>query len=260
MSTIPRDARERFYGQSVPSQVLDLFLMEMTNWRWCWRSAILSGIVTPLFSLLGLGVFARDSGTEALVYVMTGNVVVSLLFGTMNNVQSRVQWMRFQGGLDYIATLPVHRYAFVLSMVAAFFLLNLPSIIITMALGPWLLNIPITLHPLVVLIVPFCAVPLAGLGAVLGLLGRTQQEAHNLTFLTTLLMTGLGPVIVPPDHLPGFMLVLGRFSPATYASSALRQVVIGPITTRLGFDLAVLGGIAVVSMWWIGRQMNRREE
>jgi ABC-2 type transport system permease protein len=35
-----------------------------------------------------------------------------------------------------------------------------------------------------------------------------------------LVMLGLGPVLIPPDRLPGIMLILGRLSPATYAASA----------------------------------------
>jgi ABC-type Na+ transport system ATPase subunit NatA len=88
-------------------QLVDLFLMELTNWRWSWRHVLLSGTITPLFTIVALGVFARDGGRETLVYVMTGNIVVSLLFGTMNNVQGHVEFLRFQGGLDYLATLPV---------------------------------------------------------------------------------------------------------------------------------------------------------
>ncbi len=259
MSTTPPDVAARRETQPLPVQWWDLFLMELTNWRWSWRGALLMGVVTPLFSLLGLGIFARDSGAEALVYVMTGNVVVSLLFGAMNSVQGRVLWMRFQGGLDFIATLPVNRSVFVLAMVSAFFLLNLPSVLITIVLGPLLLDIPLAPHPLLILTIPFCVAPLAGVGAILGLTGRTQQESGNLTFLLTLLMTGLGPVIVPPDHLPRFMLVLGRLSPATYAASALRQTLVGPVTPQLIVDLGVLAALAAVSLAWVGRAMNETE-
>ena len=246
--------------QSVVVQWWDLFLMELTNWRWSWRLSLLQGTITPLFSLLALGVFARDSGGEALIYVVTGNIVVSLLFGTMGNVESRVSWLRFQGGLDYFATLPVRCYVFVLAMVAAFLLISLPSLVITTVLGPLLLRVPVSIHPLIVLVVPWCTIPLAGVGAALGMIGRSQHVSGNLRFILMLIMTGLGPVVVPPDRLPRFMLVLGRFSPATYAASALRQVMVGPVTVRLLVDLTVLGGIAVVSMWWVGRRMSVRDE
>lgn len=256
MSTMPLDYR----GQPVLVQCWDLFRMELTNWRWSWRGSLLQGTVTPMFSLLALGLFARDSGREALLYVVTGNIVVSLLFGTMTSVESRVSWLRFQGGLDYVATLPVSRAAFVLAMVAAFLLLSMPSVIVTAVLGPLLLDAPVRLHPLILLVIPCCTAPLAGVGAALGMTGRTQQQSGNLTFLLMLVMTALGPVIVPPDRLPGIMVFLGYFSPATYAASALRQVMVGPVTMRLLVDLLVLCAVTAASMAWVGWRMGRQEE
>jgi ABC-2 type transport system permease protein len=240
-------------------QLVDLFVMELANWRWSWRSMVLYGTVTPLFTILALGVFAQDSGAEALGYVLTGNIVVGLLFGTMNSVQGRVEWLRFQGGLDYFATLPVARYALVLAMVLAFLLFSLPSLVITIVLGSTLLNVHLQFHPLLLIVIPVCATTLAGLGAMLGLVGRTRGEGGNLTFLVTLLLTGLGPVVIPPDRLPHIALVLGRLSPATYAASAFRQTVVGPITTRVIVDLLVLGGMATVLLWLVGRRMNWRQ-
>ena len=256
MSTTPLDRR----GQPVLAQWWDLFQMELTNWRWSWRGSLLQGTITPMFSLLALGFFARDSGREALLYVVTGNIVVSLLFGTMTSVESRVSWLRFQGGLDYVATLPVSRAAFVLAMVAAFLLLSLPSVIVTAVLGPLLLGAPVHIHPLILLVIPACTAPLAGVGAALGMTGRTQQQSGNLTFLLMLVMTALGPVVVPPDRLPGFMVFLGHFSPATYAASALRQVMVGPVTARLALDLLVLCAVTAASMAWVSRRMGRQEE
>lgn len=260
MCTMPPSGGRERRAHGVLVQLWDLFRMELTNWRWSWRSMVLSGTITPLCSLLALGVFARDAGPETLVYVMTGNVVVGLLFGTMHSVQSRVLWLRFQGGLDYVATLPVQRYVFVLAMVLSFLLISLPSVIITMALGPRLLDVPVRLHPLILLVVPACTLPLAGMGAILGLAGRTQRESGDLTFLLSFALMGLGPVIVPPDRLPATFTALGRLSPATYAASALRQTMVGPVTGQIAIDLAVLAVMAVVFLWLVGLKMNWRQE
>jgi len=88
----------------------------------------------------------------------------------------------------------------------------------------------------------------------------TQQQSGNLTFLLMLVMTALGPVIVPPDRLPGFMVFLGHFSPATYAASALRQVMVGPVTMRLALDTLILCGVTALSMAWVGWRMRSQEE
>jgi ABC-2 type transport system permease protein len=240
-------------------QLWDLFAMELTNWRWSWRTMLITGTIAPLFSIVALGIFARDSGTDALVYVLTGNVVVALLFGTMNSVQSRVEWLRFQGGLDYFATLPVPRYAFVLAMVLAFLLISLPSVLVTILLGALVLDVDVTLNPLVLLVIPLCAAPLAGVGAMAGLVGRSRGESGNLTFLLTFLLMALGPVVIPPDRLPEIALVLGRLSPATYAASALRQSLVGPVTSQIIVDAAVLAAMAVLFLWLVGRKMNWRQ-
>jgi ABC-2 type transport system permease protein len=67
-------------------------------------------------------------------------------------------------------------------------------------------------------------------------------------------------VLIPPDRLPGIMLILGRLSPATYAASALRQALLGPLTEQIVFDLAVLAGVTMVVFLLVGRKMDWRQK
>jgi ABC-2 type transport system permease protein len=71
-------------------------------------------------------------------------------------------------------------------------------------------------------------------------------------------MMGLSPVVIPPDRLPDIMRVLGRFSPATYATSALRQALLAPVAAKMALDLAVLVGFAAATFWLVGRKMDWR--
>jgi ABC-2 type transport system permease protein len=75
----------------------------------------------------------------------------------------------------------------------------------------------------------------------------------------TLGMAGLGPVVVPPDRLPRTLRVLGRLSPATYAASALRQVLLGPVTIQILIDLAVLTAMAVLLFGVVIKTMDWRQ-
>jgi ABC-type multidrug transport system ATPase subunit len=52
--------------------------------------------------------------------------------------------------------------------------------------------------------------------------------------LMLLALIGIGPVVIPPDQLPGSLRVLGWFSPVTYAASALRQARRQRAEQRLG--------------------------
>lgn len=241
-------------------QLADLTLIQLSNWRWSWRSMVVLGMAAPLFGVVAFGLFARDAGPEALGYVLTGNVVLSLMFENLNKVSGSFAFMRVTGALDHFATLPIRRYALVLATVLSFVVLSLPALTVTVVAGSLFLGVPMALSPLVVLVVPLTAVPLAGLGALIGSGARTPEEANSLSLLGTLVMAGLGPVIVPPDRLPHAMLALGRLSPATYAASAWRQVLFGPLTTEFVLDAAVLAGLAAAVLWLVGRRVDWRQD
>jgi ABC-2 type transport system permease protein len=241
------------------AQLADLFLIELTNWRWSWRSMLLTGTLAPLFSILALGIFAQDSGSKALAYVLTGNMVISLMFGNMGNVQSHFTFIRFEGTLDFYATLPIRKHNLIIAVVLSFLLLSLPSLVVTMLLGALVLDVPITFHPLVLAVIPACAISLSGIGALIGVSVRNRYQASALSLVVTMVMAGLGPVVVPPDRLPRVLLILGRLNPATYAASALRQAVIGPLTRYVAIDLAVLVGTGTAILWTVSRALDWRQ-
>lgn len=214
----------------------------------------------PLFLVVLLGVFANTQDRDALVYILTGNMVIGLLFGTMTRIIQRVEFLRFGGGLDFFATLPVQRFLFVFAMVASFLVFSLPSLVLTLTVGALWLQLPLALHPLLLLVIPLCTIPLAGVGVLLGLISRNWGEASSWGFVVSLLFSVLGPVMIPSDRLPAMLILLGHLSPATYAASALRQVVMGPVIGRIVVDLVVLVGMSVLLLWWVERKMSWREE
>lgn len=251
--------RNRMNSPGLLSQLGDLFLIELTNWRWSWRTLVLTSTITPLLGMLGLGVFARGGSQETLAYILSGNVVLALMFGMLEKLNSRFMFMRVTGALDYFATLPIQRFALILAIVLSFLALLLPALVVVIALGALLLGVPLSLSPLALLVVPLCAVPLSGIGALIGASARTPEEANALGLLLTFVLLGLGPVVIPPGRLPGILLVLGWFSPATYAASALRQALLGPVTARMLLDLAVLAGLSIVIFWLVSRKMQWRQ-
>jgi ABC-2 type transport system permease protein len=220
---------------------------------------VITGTVAPLASIAALGAFARDSGPEALAYVFTGNLVLTLMFENLNKVTSRFSYMRAVGNLDYYATLPIHRYLLVLAIVGSFLVLSLPALVVTALAGSLILGIQLAPHPLLLLVVPAAAVPLAGIGALIGCIAPNPQLSNSISTLSVLLLLALGPVIIPPDRLPPVMLLAGHLSPATYAASALRQTLLGPVTGRIALDMVALAAIALVVFLLVTRFMSWRQ-
>ncbi len=241
-------------------QITSLLFIELTNWRWSWRSMIVTATFAPLLSILGLGIFARDSGPMALSYVLTGNMVLSLMFGNMSAIEGHVSFLRFRGTFDYFATLPIFRPALVLAIIIAFLGLSFPSLVTTLLLGAVFLHVPLHPHPLLLLVIPLSAVPLAGIGALIGASVRVPEYGNSLVLITTLVLTGLGPVVIPPDRLPSLMIFLGNFSPATYAASAMRQTLLGPVTPRIWVDLGVLALTGIIIFWLVSKKLDWRQE
>jgi ABC-2 type transport system permease protein len=221
---------------------------------------LISSTITPLLSMAALGTFARDSGPQPLTYILVGNVVLSLMFGTLTNLQGHFVYLRIMGTLDYFASLPVRRYAFILAMVLAFLVLSLPALVVTIVVGSLFLGVPLRLSPLILLVVPVCAVSMAGIGTLIGAHAKSPDDSGSTGLLVTAVLLGLGPVLVPPDRLPAIMLLLGRLNPVTYAASALRQTIIGPLNEQIVLDLAVLGTFALVSLFLVGVKMDWRQK
>lgn len=239
-------------------QWLDLFLIELRNWRWGWRNLVLTGMVLPLFGMLLLGSFAGDLGGDTLAYVLSGNLVMGLLFEHQGKLASHFAYMKMAGSLDYFAALPIHKPLLVTAASAAFFLLFLPSLFVSLLGGAWILGLDLHIHPLALLVVPLCALPLAGLGALIGVSFRTPEEAMAIDRLLVITMLAMGPVLIPPARLPDWLVTLGYASPATYAASALRQVLLGPVTGRLAVDVAALVSVIGLSFWLVNRKMDWR--
>jgi ABC-2 type transport system permease protein len=181
------------------------------------------------------------------------------MFENQDKIAGHFVYMRFNGILGYFATLPIQKHTLILAVVLSFLFLSLPSLVVTALLGSLLLDVPIAPSPVLLIVAPMCAIPMAGIGALIGNSARTPQEAGSFSFLVTFLMFGLGPVVIPPDRLPGVMLFLGRFSPATYAASALRQALLGPLTGQIVLDLSVLAAFTMAVFWLVGRKMDWRQ-
>ncbi|MEU7297062.1 ABC transporter permease [Streptomyces exfoliatus] len=245
-------------------QVWDLFRIQLTNWRWSWPQMVLTGVLAPLVTIAALGLFARASGHAATEYVLTGSVTMAILFETQNKIASNFAFMRGNGAFEYYAALPVRREALILATLAAFSLLSLPAVAVTLLLGSALLDIPLTFSPLTPLCLLLALLPSAGLGAYIGSRSGTIEQASSLSLATTLLMMAAGPVAVPPELLPDALIWIGNLNPAVYAADSLRHSLTTPDASQALADMVVLTifagavwGLTSTRMHWRARQRRR---
>ena len=234
-----------FRAQSYPVQLVDLVLIELSNWRWSWRSIVVVGACVPFFGMIGLSIYARDLGPEVLKTIFSGSLVMSLMLGNLGNIQSHVVFMRFQGTLEYFASLPIHKHALMLAIIIAFFLLTLPALLTLLIIGSALLRIALAPHPLLLLVIPLCVLPMSAIGALIGVSVGSPQQGSSLSVMTAFVFGGLGPVLFPAERLPEVLRLIGLINPAARAASALRQTLIGPLNEQIALDVVILFGFTV---------------
>ena len=226
---------------SLPTQFADLLWVQLSNWRWSWRQLVITGMLAPVASILALGSFVgQDPLNDARHYIASGSLVLGLLFMNQNLVASNFAFMKENRTLAFFASLPLRRSVVVGATWVAFFLLSLPAALVTVIAGWAVLRLRLAPSPLVLLALPLAALPMAAIGALIGSTARSFEESSSLVLVATAAMTGLGPVLIPPSHLPAVLAYLGWVNPAAYAGSALREVLIGPITATLWLDLTAL--------------------
>ena len=247
------------HPQPFLTQLMTIFMMELMNWRWSWRFTMTICLIAPLVFTFMIGALADSAQRESLSYWMVGNIVLSLMFTNLSRMANRFAFMRSVGTLDYFATLPVQRAAVVAGVLLSFFVISLPAVITTIFFSAFYLAIPLQVHPLLLVVLPLAALSLAGTGAFIGVMARSQDEAITYGQVLSLLLLIMGPVMMPPSNLPQVMQWIGWGSPATYGSSALRQTLLGPITSRLWLDLIVLISITGGLLWFVGKRMDWRQ-
>jgi ABC-2 type transport system permease protein len=99
---------------------------------------------------------------------------------------------------------------------------------------------------------------MAAIGAVIGLTSSTPEAANAVRSLVAIALLVLGPVLIPPERLPGWFTWIGQVSPTVRAASALRQTLLGPVTTRLAVDLLLLGGMTFAGFWVVLQRLDWR--
>jgi ABC-2 type transport system permease protein len=243
--------------QRLGPQLADLALVQLSNWRWAWPQLVIAGLITPCASMIALGAFAKP---EDRGQIFIGSLVLALLFQTLNQVAANFAFMKTNGTLDFFATQPIRRTLVPIATVAAFLVLSLPALVVTIIVGAVLLDLSISPSPLLLLVVPLATIPAAGIGALIGSLTSTIEESAAISLVVTFVMTGLGPVMIPAAKLPAAVEFVGHANPATYVASALsRTLRDGPgVDWGLTGDLLALAGFAAVTMTLVVLKMPWR--
>ncbi len=256
MSTVITEEKIELRKLSWLQVFWDLLFIQLANWRWAWAPTVINGLLVPLTALFFLKAAAGDSAASN-EFLVSGNIIISLIFTTMYGTSARFAFMRTFGVLDYYATLPVSKILLVLAVNGGFLLLTLPSALLTILIAQ-LLGLKFSLNIFFFLIVPLASFSLSAVGAFVGVAAPNFDTANTITAILQFAFMGCGPVLIPAERLPDFLNIIGHFLPSTYAADALRRSLSNNFDLTFVLDLTFLVMFDLLAMLFVARKMEWR--
>jgi ABC-2 type transport system permease protein len=236
----------------------DLFLIQFSNVRTAWQWIFLVSAVMPLGLLFFLSFLARTARPAALLYYITGNVVVALMLNPLFMMSGQLSWAKQSKAFDFYAGLPISRVTLILAAISVSVMFTIPGMVVLLVVGMAVFHLWIVPSPLIVLIMVLSPLALSGLGAAVGILSPNQQVAGVIANVFMVLVMFLSPVFVPLARLPGLLQVTARLLPPTYAADGLRQTLSGRLDAAFLLDIGVLAGFSLLSLYLVTSRLDWR--
>ncbi len=212
----------------------------LSSYRGTWIMHIFMGLLVPV----GLGFAVKATlgtvSTDRAIFMLGGNITMSIAFGPTQFLINKLGWARQSKELEYWIALPVARLNLIIAIISVALLFALPGVLGCYVLGSLIFSLPFSGGWLLVVLIPLGVLPLAGIGAFLGIIAPSGQTAALIGNLLLIFVGLLSPMLIPPASLPGPLQTIALVFPTTYIADAFRSALSGNIGPSLLFDILFL--------------------
>jgi ABC-2 type transport system permease protein len=234
------------------------FFLSRRYWGWEVAFLVYSAAGALSISLIG----AQSGDSRLLLTLIVGAIFWNYLSVVFSWIAETITVERWEGTLEYTMMAPVRRSTHLLGSVAyamVYGLIHTAAILVAMVV--FFPNLSVG-HADVLTVVTFMVlgsfsfVGIAMLAAILPLL--YVERGAQMTFVIQSVLLLVSGVYYSIEVLPGWMQIVSRFSPATYALEGVRKGLIdGVPISQLGGDiwpLIVMGVVLIpFGLWAFGR-------
>lgn len=184
-----------------------------------------------------------DTPSGYFNFIAPGIMMMTVMMSVMTGLPAAISHEREIGTMDGIMVAPINRSSIILGKTLAQITRGLLQGAIIMGLSVVLFKVTINLSdlPLIIGLLLLGVFSFVGLGIVLTSLAKDQETAGMIMMTLMFPMMFLSGVFFPIQQMPEFMQTISAFLPLTYASDALRKVmVLGAGIPQISTDLIVL--------------------
>jgi len=181
-------------------------------------------------------------------FIAPGIMAMTVMMSVMTGLPVAISQEKEIGTMDGMMVAPINRLSILLGKTLAQTARGLIQGVIILALAIGIFGVAIQGNILLVFALLLLGVfSFVGLGIVITSFTKDQETAQMLMMTLMFPMMFLSGVFFPVQQMPGFMQTISHFLPLTYASDALRKVmVLGAGVPQISNELIILVVFGVV--------------
>jgi len=185
--------------------------------------------------------FLYGSGFNYVNFLVPGVLAMTAMFGCAFQMLTLV-WERSLGTLDRILVAPVRPRSIILGKTLAGCLTGFSQTILILILAHLVFGTQIGSIHLVLFVIFLTSFTFTGLGVLVSGICRDPREATAYNQIINWPLVFLGGVFFPIEMMPAPLQYISRFLPLTYATDALRSIMIrqASLEIKVIFDILVL--------------------
>ena len=183
-------------------------------------------------------------------FMAPGMIIMVVVMAVMMGLAVSITREKELGTLDGILVAPISRLCIILGKALSQATRGLLQGSIVLSLSIFLFGVRIYGSISLVMLLLFLGVfSFIGLGILISALATEQETAMTIMMTLTFPMIFLSGVFFPIEQMPGFMQVISKFLPMTYAIEAMRKVIIlGAGVSSLAKELIILTTFGVITL------------
>ena len=224
------------------------------------KSRVIASVFLPLFwyFIFGNGVGSiASTQSDYKHFIFPGFLAMTVIFSALFN-GAYIVWDKKMDFLKEVLIAPLSRTTVFVGKVIGGTTDSLLQAYILLVIGIFL-GIPFTAGSFILtaFILFYFTIGLVGLGLIVGSFMESPEGYGLISSFIIYPLFLLSGALYPLDNLPGWMKILTRLDPATYAVDALRNVMIGastwPLMTNLGIITVFNIVLIIIGTWAFNR-------
>jgi len=190
------------------------------------------------------------AASNTFEFMAPGFLAMMVMMGGMGGLASAISRERELGTLDGMMMSPISRFSVIFGKALSQTVRGLFQGLIMIGLTMIVFGVRIYGSPILMLLVLLLGVlGFVGIGIIATSIASEQETSTMILMMMQIPMMFLSGTLYPIEQLPGWMQMIAKAIPLTYAVTALRKVmVLGAPITAISGEISILIVIAVVSI------------